>query len=164
MKELYVGKSKIQGKGIFIREGVKKGSRIGFVAGAKKKFCPKTKKDSESIPRWFGVSKCIWIDPGNSIFRFYNHSCNPNTAIIGTKTIVARRDIKAGEEITIDYSMTDADPAWTLEYTCLCGSKNCRKIIRSIQHLKEKTVKEHLPFIPQYFFKAYKRVHPDAKL
>ncbi len=41
--------------------------------------------------------------------------------------IFASQDIKKGEEITFDYSSTEADPYWKMK--CKCGSFNCRKII-----------------------------------
>jgi SET domain-containing protein len=57
-----------------------------------------------------------------------NHSCNPNCGFRGQIVVVAMRDIAAGEEITYDYAMTDANylNANCEEMKCLCGSKNCR--------------------------------------
>jgi uncharacterized protein len=39
--------------------------------------------------------------------------------------LVALRDIKAGEELTFDYAMSDGSPYD--EFECCCGSANCRK-------------------------------------
>jgi hypothetical protein len=52
-----------------------------------------------------------------------NHSCNPNTAYSGLN-LIALRDIRRGEELTIDYGgfgNPDAAP-----FTCACGAENCR--------------------------------------
>jgi len=52
-----------------------------------------------------------------------NHSCNPNTGYVGLN-LVALRDIRAGEELTIDYAgfaNPDAAP-----FVCSCGAANCR--------------------------------------
>jgi len=52
-----------------------------------------------------------------------NHSCNPNTAYSGLN-LIALRDIRRGEELTIDYGEfgnPDAAP-----FTCACGAENCR--------------------------------------
>ena len=52
-----------------------------------------------------------------------NHSCDPNTEFVGLN-LVARRDIRGGEELTVDYAtfydrhMTPVD--------CTCGSPACR--------------------------------------
>ena len=55
-----------------------------------------------------------------------NHSCNPNLGIRGEITFVAMRDIRAGEELTHDWAMTDDDD-YSIE--CKCGTSNCRKIL-----------------------------------
>ena len=53
-----------------------------------------------------------------------NHSCDPNAFIRivpGLKVAVfARRDIQAGEELTIDYRDPDHPEV------CHCGAANCR--------------------------------------
>lgn len=56
-----------------------------------------------------------------------NHSCDPDVGIAGSTILVAKRDIDAGKEITVDYAMHYADPTYKLE--CNCGSIRCRKVI-----------------------------------
>ncbi len=55
-----------------------------------------------------------------------NHSCSPNTIHHGLN-LIALTDIKAGEELTLDYSgLLDE----TIEpFACTCGAPNCRKMI-----------------------------------
>ena len=55
-----------------------------------------------------------------------NHSCEPNLRLQGQIVFVAFRDIAAGEELTVDYAMTDDEP---YEMECHCGSQTCRKLI-----------------------------------
>ena len=57
---------------------------------------------------------------------YSNHSCNPNLGMRGEITLVAMRDIRAGEELTHDWAMTD-DDEYSVE--CKCGAANCRKIV-----------------------------------
>ncbi len=52
-----------------------------------------------------------------------NHSCDPNTAFAGLN-LVAVRDIRAGEELTVDYA-TFYDRHMT-PFDCTCGSASCR--------------------------------------
>jgi D-alanine-D-alanine ligase len=52
-----------------------------------------------------------------------NHSCEPNTAFEGLD-VVARRDIPAGEELTVDYA-TFYDACMT-PFDCTCDSPKCR--------------------------------------
>lgn len=162
MKKLLVQQSRINNKGIFAAEPIKKGERITFIAGKREKKISKTKNEALSIPNWFGVGRAIWIDPGDTIFRYLNHSCDPNAAIIGTKTLVAMQDIKRGEEVSIDYSMTDADPLW--EMSCSCGAVSCRNVIRSIQFVPIPVFKKHMPFIPRYFQRVYFRNHIQSSV
>lgn len=58
---------------------------------------------------------------------FINHCCDPNCWLINDDDVVARRDIKAGEQITIDYAtfIIHEFPSSRIE-KCLCGSANCR--------------------------------------
>ena len=55
---------------------------------------------------------------------YVNHSCGPNAGLSGQITLVALRDIEAGEEITYDYAMSDGS-AYD-EFPCNCGADGCR--------------------------------------
>jgi SET domain-containing protein len=57
---------------------------------------------------------------------YSNHSCDPNLGVRGEITFVAMRDIRAGEELTHDWAMTDDDD-YSVE--CDCGVPGCRKIL-----------------------------------
>ena len=62
--------------------------------------------------------------------EYLNHSCEPNCGFDGEITVVAMRDIKKGEEITIDYAMCISSKK-IVPMECLCGSHICRKNITS---------------------------------
>lgn len=53
-----------------------------------------------------------------------NHSCEPNAGLSGQIVLVAMRKIEVGEEICFDYAMSDSG-AYD-EFSCNCGSANCR--------------------------------------
>jgi D-alanine-D-alanine ligase-like ATP-grasp enzyme len=55
-----------------------------------------------------------------------NHSCNPNTAYDGLN-VKALRDIKKGEELTLDYTSFLDDNIEPFE--CRCGAPNCHGLI-----------------------------------
>jgi hypothetical protein len=157
MKEIYIGKSEIHGKGLFAGEPIKRGERIQYINGKKEKKVPKSASDSKAIGNWIGMGKFTWINTKNTPFRFINHSCDPNAAISGIKTVVAMRDIAKDEEIAIDYSMTDADQHWSI--ACDCGSKDCRKIIRAIYTVPPQVFEKHMPYIPRFFQRVYLRTY-----
>ena len=66
--------------------------------------------------------------------RFGNHSCDPTTWLVDETTLVARRTIAAGEELTSDYATMTGDPAWAL--TCRCGTGACRGWVTGTDHLR----------------------------
>ena len=61
-----------------------------------------------------------WDDPASR----GNHSCDPNCWLTSTFEVIARRDIAAGEELTLDYATMTVDPAWAM--ACACGTQLCR--------------------------------------
>ena len=61
---------------------------------------------------------------------FLNHSCDPSVGNLDLFSTVAMRDIKIGEQITIDYATVDTDEIQEHPgMQCFCKAKNCRKTI-----------------------------------
>jgi hypothetical protein len=58
-----------------------------------------------------------------------NHSCDPTLWLADAVTLVARRDIAAGEELTGDYATWEADEGYVADWPCRCGSPLCRRRI-----------------------------------
>ncbi|OGZ73483.1 MAG: hypothetical protein A3A98_01395 [Candidatus Staskawiczbacteria bacterium RIFCSPLOWO2_01_FULL_40_39] len=157
-KKIYLSKSKIRGKGIFTAKNLKKEETAFVAKGKMTKFFVNSKKESLFGPNWMSISQDMWLDPANdNPLSFINHSCDPNLGVKGKVTFVALRNIKQGEELTIDYSIIELDPLW--EMKCHCGSSHCRKIIRSIQYLPKKAYRQYLPFVPRYFMRVYNKIH-----
>jgi len=161
-RKIYESKSDIHGIGLFAKKYIKKGEVIALIKGKILYRIVVDKKTSSSGPNWIGIGKNKWINP-KMYFDHINHSCNPNAGIKGSKTVVALRDIKMNEEITIDYSITEEDTLWRLPKKCQCGSKECRRIIRSIQFLPGRVFNSYLPYISKYFQRTYIRYHKDKK-
>ncbi len=63
-----------------------------------------------------------------------NHSCDPSAWLEGMD-LVARRKIKAGEEITIDYA-TFYNKRMD-DFVCHCGARDCRGIIRGTDYRED---------------------------
>jgi uncharacterized protein len=122
----YVGLSQIQGMGIFARHTIGQGAEICVLEGPIKR----TSIYAETHPNWIGIGKDQWIDPKPPLDHI-NHSCEPNAALGEGLILRALRPIARDEEITMDYSTTEADFVW--EMACACGAPTCRKMLRSIQ-------------------------------
>jgi hypothetical protein len=162
MKKIKILPSRIHGKGMFADEDIQKGERIQYLRGSKTKLIIRSKKDSNSIEHWIGAGKHSWFNTHGTPFRYINHSCDANAAITGTKTLVGLRNIKKGEEIYIDYSMTDADPFMNI--ACKCGSSNCRGQIRAIYTVPTSVFSKHMPHVPKNFQRLYLRNYIQSKI
>ncbi len=67
------------------------------------------------------------LDVGSGVGGF-NHSCDSNLWMQNEITVVARRDIAAGEELTIDEALISDDPDFSMAQ-CRCGTSACRQTI-----------------------------------
>ena len=90
--------------------------------------------------------------------RHMNHSCDPNCYYeYGDEipSVVARQDIKNGEELTVDYLINNSGgDSWN----CDCQSPRCRgKTGNSFFDLPSSFQMEYLPFLAPWFVVRYKK-------
>jgi SET domain len=124
-KSIYIGRSPIHGKGMIAGRAFEPGERIWTLTG-NMIFGAVT----ESGPNYIGIGPDVWIDPDKPLDHI-NHHCAPNAAFGPRRQLLALRPIEPHEEVTIDYSTTEADPAWTMG--CDCGAAECRHQLFAIQ-------------------------------
>lgn len=91
------------------------------------------------------------------IGAFVNHSCDPNCGIqlVNDRVFfVSIRDIRAGEEITFDYSTTMDSENWKMN--CLCGSPQCRGLITDFKCLPKSVQEKYIQMgvIPEFILKG----------
>lgn len=122
---IYVGDSVIHGKGMFTTHRIEPGVAVCTLTG-KAIFGAIT----ESGPNYIGLGPDVWIDPDWPLDHI-NHHCHPNSAFGPRRRLYALRAIQPGEEVTIDYSTTEADAHWWME--CGCDAPDCRKHLYAIQ-------------------------------
>lgn len=122
---LRIARSDISGFGLFANRGFAASDAVCQLQGVLKR------KPNKSLPNWIGIGPGLWIDPDLPL-QHINHSCSANVAFGRNRRLYALRDIAAGEEITLDYSTTEADPKWSM--ACSCQSVNCRKTLFAIQY------------------------------
>lgn len=156
MEKFDVRKSKINGSGLFVTQSFTKGQFINYIRGPKICIRKYNSKISQRILNWIGTSKYTFINTDDSPFRYINHSCNPNVAIKGERTVYALKDIKPGIELVMDYSLTDAEEGWGVN-NCGCKEINCRNYIGPITSLNKKTFQYYKPIISKKFQKIYLR-------
>ena len=86
---------------------------------------------------------------------YLNHSCDPNAMRSGVK-VFAWRDIRADEEITIDYRLNAFSDGERWE--CSCGSANCTGWVESSYFGMDPERQELLlPYAPPFIRKEYRR-------
>ena len=109
--------SRINGFGLFANQNIKKSQIIWkYNPIIDYKISPKKFKRLPSIAKKSVLHYCYADGYGNYIMfldnaRFFNHSKKPNCLEVdskdGKKPTIALRDIKRGEELTIDYYSFD---------------------------------------------------------
>ena len=153
MVNALVKNSGVQGNGDFATKNLKKDEKIFKFSNNLITILHKPGCDCDVCKRCINLKKDKWLYPKkDSLGWNLNHSCNPNSYSKG-RDIFALRKIKKGEEITIDYSTTSIDKKWSMR--CICGLKNCRKIIRSIQFLPLNLFNRYLVLMPRYVESNY---------
>jgi hypothetical protein len=146
-------KEGIEGKGVFIKQDMGKNKKVFNFSKRDIFLHHKAGCHCKICCRCIQIGEYNWLYPLRGSYGWYlNHSCNPNCGIIG-KDIVSIRNIKKGEEITIDYSTTNNDFKWKMN--CKCNQKNCRKKIESVQFLSKKLFNKYRAVIPEYLRKCY---------
>jgi SET domain-containing protein len=85
---------------------------------------------------------------------YLNHACEPNAMRKGV-VVFAWRDIRRGEEITIDYRLN----AFGDEHSpCFCGSPGCTgTVVGSFFSLSPKRQELYLPYAPRFIQVEYRR-------
>ncbi|GHV06559.1 hypothetical protein FACS1894217_05490 [Clostridia bacterium] len=91
-----------------------------------------------------------------------NHSCNPNCGLRGEITGVAMRDIKEGEELTMDYAMLDDDPDVNYNLQCTCGDPSCRGTITGRDWLRPELQKKYKGYFAVYLQEKIDKYSADA--
>ncbi len=128
-----IGMAGAKGKGVFASKRIEPGELVWDYAGDERWI--------EEIPKmlWrccFQVDYDKYVVPEKgSAGWFMNHSCEPNCVITGRTKVVALRRIEPGEELTFDYSTNVGWEGFSMP--CRCGTKRCRKIVRSYGYLAE---------------------------
>jgi uncharacterized protein len=119
--------SPIEGKGLFAHADIEQDETIVILGGnyTDAVGAEKARQDGKLIMQW-DTNLYSYEDRGDSEDYFINHSCDPNLWMADAFTLTARRDIKAGEELTADYALWEADENFVSAWECQCGSPLCR--------------------------------------
>ncbi len=100
-------------KGVFATKTIKQGERIGYFYG---KVVPQ--------PNMYTITdaKGCYIESTGPL-GFLNHRCGDANARLDDRTLCANTDIKEGDQVMIDYRLTER--SFASPFDCNCGSPSC---------------------------------------
>ena len=157
MQDLEVKPSLVEGLGIFATRAFRAGERITRVNVVRE-------VNSEARIRedlWERSDFCAYPDGRVVLIAFperhVNHSCDPNAyeQFEGkSSSLVARRSIAAGEEITIDYNINiSGGTAWR----CHCGAFRCTgEVVGDFFRLPVERQREYKPLLAEWFVSRHR--------
>lgn len=166
-KCIILNNSKTAGFGLFTKEDIKKGEIVwkDRYDGPVNKY-HKIKineiinlpNDQAKIAIKYGYQSCdeYFITPLTQeevdldYSNYWNHSCDPNCLPLNESCWIACKNIKSGEELTIDYCTFDCNIYNCIDI-CNCGSTQCRIKITGKdyenKYIQEKYKNNFLPYI-----------------
>jgi uncharacterized protein len=125
--QVRVAPSRIDGQGAFAAEAIPARRKIGEIRGEAISV-REARRRAKGMARIMIVelSERRAIDASNSVdpLRFTNHSCRPNAVLRirqGRVEFYAMRDVRTGEELTVDYGETHHEG----KLACRCGAPGC---------------------------------------
>ena len=102
--------------------------------------------------RWAPALDVVHNEPD----RYYNHSCDPNAYLrfVGSRTeVVARRNIAAQTEVTIDYLINNSGGN---SWPCHCLASRCRgETGESFFTLPNAIQREYAPLLAPWFVRNH---------
>lgn len=146
-------KDGVSGKGLFAKEDIPSGTIINAKAGHI--IDSVTLKSKADIIKGaeLQIAENLYVAPltedeFKASMMYVNHSCEPNLGIAGNICAVTMRDVKASEELTLDYAMFMTDT--TQEFDCTCGNSTCRKRVRNEDWQNPKLQKKYAGYFSWY--------------
>jgi SET domain-containing protein len=149
--------------GVFAKIDLKAGQTLLEFTGTKL-LNEHIEHDNISPTDYLQIGKDLYLGLSGSFDDVIQHSCSPNSAVqvrAERAFLVALFDIKAGSEITFDYSLTSTQTPDRWLMRCKCNSYTCRKQISGYTflpdvikqyyaELDEKMGDPTAPFVPKY--------------
>jgi SET domain-containing protein len=132
---LTIKESPINGKGCFATLRFRRGKKIADYTGELITNAEANRRANRRLLRICAINSSWSLDGslGGNGTHYINHSCEPNSymkILYGHIQFYALRDIRPGEEITIDYEST----LHSDRKRCYCGAAKCRGTINLVKN------------------------------
>jgi SET domain-containing protein len=144
--------SATHGRGLFAAKTIRKGEIVSIRGGH---ILPRRPpRNRRTPPGYWGypIAEGFVLGPRTkreteTVMMFLNHSCEPNVGIRGQIIFVAMRDIRRGEELTIDYAMFGGDPK---PMRCACQAAACRGVITAADWRRKELQRKYRGYFSSY--------------
>jgi SET domain-containing protein len=152
-RDVVVGEAGVKGLGVFARRDFARGEfifrrRHGRVV-ANRDIPSLSEEDQRHLCELDFETSAVLLAPG----CYLNHSCDPNAMRSGVN-VYAWRNIRASEEITIDYRLNAHDGE---RWDCDCGAANCQgHVIGDFFSLDDERQRAYLPYAPYFIRTEYR--------
>ena len=151
--------SPIHGQGLFAREPIRSGEVIVRWGGEVLPISELAGLKSRERYDCAALSDdTIIVFAGDDPVIYGNHSCDPNLWMESPTTLSTRRDVRPGEEITVDYAVLSDDPTWVMP--CSCGSPLCRGSIRGDDWLRADLQERYRGHFAPYLTRRFEEAEP----
>jgi uncharacterized protein len=156
-KGVVIARSRI-GAGVFATKRFKTGQTIAKLAGSIVWYELLWKRGGKFLDNCIRFGPETYLDPGDNLGRYLNHSCAPNAALRKERNqlfLFAAAPIANGDEIVFDYSTTIGDDdIWTMK--CHCGARGCRKRVRKFGSLPADVKEDYVRrgMVPGYILRV----------
>lgn len=149
------------GKGIVASQDVSQGTLL-MVYGGRVMTLEEFEALSDSMQHFpYQVEENLFLGPRDEnelgVGERLNHSCSPNAGFQGAIHVVAIRDVRAGESITIDYATCVSADHDAFVMVCKCGEKNCRGVITGEDWKRQEIQARLLPYFQPYLRRKIQR-------
>lgn len=156
MSDVVVQSSPIHGVGIFASRAISRGNRITKLSVVRE-ITPEAPIREDLGER---IDHCAYPDGKVLLIgypeRHVNHSCDPNAFESFQDDgcyLMARRDIAADEEITIDYNVNITNGS---TWPCQCGAMRCNGIVAGdFFELPLDRQREYRPLLADWFIRQH---------
>lgn len=129
-----IGTARISGQGMIARQPIQEGEVVCVVGGmamTESEFV--LFQATHLLYSFIQIEESLYLveelEVGGPLYASMNHACDSSTWMKDETILTARRDIEAGEEVTVDYALFTTQSNWMLDRRCRCGSPHCRRII-----------------------------------
>lgn len=146
------------GRGLFATRRFRRGAMILPVTGRIYHHSVLWERGGTFADNCYRYGPETYLDPGDSVARFVNHSCAPNAAVGKERHqlfLFASAPIAPGDEIVFDYAtILGDDDIWTMR--CNCGTSVCRRRVKRFGTLPSDVRARYLEegLVPRFIVKT----------